>query len=74
MRVKIKSGMILPFNNNSRLEYNEFTGTPIYAGAKAGLLHFVRSIEGQLKDRGIRIVALCPQVISFLPMYGRAGA
>ena len=37
-------------------------GTPVYAGAKAALVHFVRSIEGQLKDRGIRIVALCPQV------------
>ena len=37
-------------------------GTPIYAGAKAALVHFVRSIEGQLKARGIRIVALCPQV------------
>ena len=37
-------------------------GTPVYAGAKAALVHFVRSIEGQLKERGIRIVALCPQV------------
>lgn len=37
-------------------------GTPVYAGAKSALVHFVRSIEGQLKDRGIRIVALCPQV------------
>ena len=37
-------------------------GCPVYAGAKAALVHFVRSIEGQLRERGVRIVALCPQV------------
>ncbi len=35
---------------------------PVYASAKAALVNFVRSIETQLKERGIRIVALCPQV------------
>ena len=35
---------------------------PVYAGTKSALVHFVRSIEAQLKERGIRIVALCPQV------------
>ena len=36
--------------------------SPVYAASKSALVHFVRSIEAQMKERGIRIVALCPQV------------
>ena len=36
---------------------------PAYATAKAGLVHFTRSLAPRLHKRGIRLCALCPQQV-----------
>eukprot|EP00891_Asterochloris_glomerata_P004125 jgi/Astpho2/4125/e_gw1.00063.43.1_t len=36
---------------------------PAYAAAKAGLVHFTRSLAPRLHKRGIRLCALCPQQV-----------
>ena len=36
---------------------------PVYAAAKAGLVHFTRSLAPRLAKRGIRLCALCPQQV-----------
>jgi NAD(P)-dependent dehydrogenase (short-subunit alcohol dehydrogenase family) len=35
---------------------------PIYAAAKGGLVHFMRSIASRLAARGVTAAAVCPQV------------
>ena len=36
---------------------------PVYATAKAGVVHFTRSVAPRLLKRNIRICALCPQQV-----------
>ena len=36
---------------------------PAYAAAKAGLVHFTRSLAPRLHKHGIRLCALCPQQV-----------
>lgn len=36
---------------------------PVYAAAKAGVINFALSVAPSLERRGIRVCALCPQVV-----------
>jgi NAD(P)-dependent dehydrogenase (short-subunit alcohol dehydrogenase family) len=36
---------------------------PVYAAAKAGLVHVTRSSAAMLSDKGIRIATVCPQFV-----------
>jgi NAD(P)-dependent dehydrogenase (short-subunit alcohol dehydrogenase family) len=46
---------------------------PIYAGTKHFVVGFVRSVAGQLRERGITINAVCPAIVD-TPLLGAGGA
>jgi NAD(P)-dependent dehydrogenase (short-subunit alcohol dehydrogenase family) len=46
-------------------------GNPIYAGTKHFVVGFVRSVAGQLAERGITINAVCPGIVD-TPLLGDA--
>jgi NAD(P)-dependent dehydrogenase (short-subunit alcohol dehydrogenase family) len=39
------------------------TAGPYYAAAKAGVVHFVRSLAPRLAPHGIQLTAVCPQYV-----------
>ncbi|KAK9805373.1 hypothetical protein WJX73_007858 [Symbiochloris irregularis] len=39
------------------------SGSPVYAASKAGVVNFTRSLAPPLGKRGIRICAVCPQIV-----------
>jgi NAD(P)-dependent dehydrogenase (short-subunit alcohol dehydrogenase family) len=39
------------------------TAGPYYAAAKAGVVHFVRSLAPRLAPHGIQLAAVCPQYV-----------
>jgi len=47
---------------------------PVYAAAKAGLVHFTRSLAPRLAKQGIRLCALCPQQVDTAMTQGERAA